>query len=67
MPKSKHKEHGQYKMGLSVSVTPEAAQGLMEQAKKLGLSRSALLEKIGRGEIQLNFSSVEQLGKFSIA
>ncbi|NEP03839.1 MULTISPECIES: hypothetical protein [Okeania] len=54
-------------MGLSVSVTPEAAQGLMEQAKKLGLSRSALLEKIGRGEIQLNFSSVEQLGKFSIA
>ncbi|NEO56953.1 MAG: hypothetical protein F6K54_30095 [Okeania sp. SIO3B5] len=61
MPKSKHKEHGQYKEWISASVTPEAAQGLMEQANKLGLSRSALLEKIGRKEIKLKTSGKEQL------
>lgn len=63
MKKAKHKEHGEMKdTSVTVRVTSTAAQGLMSQATNLGLSRSDLLEKIGRGEIKLNVSSVQQLG-----
>jgi hypothetical protein len=40
--------YGEVKKPLTVSVTPTAVAGLNEQAKEFGISRSELIERIGR-------------------
>ena len=59
MPKTKHKQHGEVRKSAGIAVTPTALKGLDVQAELLGISRSDLVERIGRGEIPLG--SYEQL------
>lgn len=47
-------EWGELKTRVSVSLTPTALAGLDAIASDLQLSRSDLLERIGRGEIRLS-------------
>lgn len=53
MPKTKHKPHGETRKSVGIALTPTAIKGLDVQAQLLGVSRSELVERIGRGEITL--------------
>ena len=57
MPKAKHREHGEIRKSVGVELTTTALQGLTLQAQQLGISRSELLERIGRGDIPLGSAS----------
>lgn len=61
MPKNSAKtKYGTYKAHFTVSVTPEGIQGLDELARKHGLSRSELMEQIGRGYFLLTLPTSEE-------
>jgi hypothetical protein len=47
----------QVKKTVSMTLSPEAIQGLDVLAKVLNLSRSALVDSIGRGEILVQISA----------
>lgn len=63
MPKTKHMEHGEIRKPVSLGLTPGAVKGLDSQAKQLGISRSDLVERIGRGEISLTGPEATLLGE----
>ncbi|MEA5579544.1 hypothetical protein [Anabaena sp. UHCC 0451] len=63
MPKAKHREHGELKKVISLGLTPTGLQGLDTQAQKMGVSRSQLIEMIGRGEIPINGVDKQLLGE----
>lgn len=63
MPKSKHREHGEIKRQVSVGLTQGSVEGLDKQARKMGVSRSQLIEMIGRGEISLTHVDKQILGE----
>ncbi|NJN13665.1 MAG: ribbon-helix-helix protein, CopG family [Richelia sp. RM1_1_1] len=63
MAKSKHREHGEIKKQVSVGLTPSSVEGLDKQAQRLGISRSQLIEMIGRGEISLSHVDKQILGE----
>ncbi|PAX52863.1 hypothetical protein CK510_17040 [Brunnivagina elsteri CCALA 953] len=65
-PKSKHREHGETKKQYSLGLTQTGVQGLDEKASKLGVSRSQLIEMIGRGEISLTSVDKQFLGELLI-
>ncbi len=64
MPKSKHREYGEIKKQVSLGLTPTGVEGLDKQAEKMGVSRSQLIEMIGRGEITLHAVDKQRLGEF---
>lgn len=49
-----------------MGLTQAGVEGLDRQAEKLGISRSHLVDKIGRGEISLTFVDKQMLGESSI-
>lgn len=61
--KSKHREHGEIKKQIGVALTQTGAEGLDKLAQKLLVSRSQLIEMIGRGEISLNNVDKQLLGE----
>ena len=61
MPRKGHKSragvgdlYDEPKEKLNLTVTPSAKEGLEEKAKLLGISKSELIERIGRGELKVN-------------
>jgi len=65
MQKSKHREYGVLKTTISVSLTPEAVDGLDRIAKSLNVSRSKAVEMIGRGEVSVDLAGDKTLGELS--
>lgn len=53
------REYGEKKVYMNNAVTPTAQAGLDAIAKSMNLSRSELLERIGRGMLQVNSVSQE--------
>lgn len=53
------REYGEKKVYMNNAVTPTAQAGLDAIAKSMNLSRSELLERIGRGMLQVNSASQE--------
>ncbi|AKG21799.1 hypothetical protein IJ00_11500 [Calothrix sp. 336/3] len=66
MPKSKHREYGEIKKPVALGLTQAGLEGLDKLAVKVGVSRSQLVELIGRGEISLNSVDKQFLGESSI-
>lgn len=64
MPKTKHLEHGQQKKVTSLSLTEEAIEGLDRQAQELGVSRSELVEMLGRKKLSFDRLEERLLGEF---
>jgi hypothetical protein len=57
-------KHNQPKTAsLFARITPDGKDGLGELAAKKGISLAELLERIGRGEIELDQSADQQLGE----
>jgi hypothetical protein len=61
MPRKGHKSqsgvgdlYDEPKEKLNLTVTPSAKDGLEEKAKSLGISKSELIERVGRGELKVN-------------
>ncbi|MFM6209852.1 ribbon-helix-helix protein, CopG family [Planktothrix sp.] len=52
--KTKHLTHGEIKAGVSIGLTKTAVEGLDKLADQMGMSRSELVEQIGRGLIPVN-------------
>ena len=63
VPKAKHREHGQIKKHVSVVVTQDSLEGLDKIAESFGVSRSHLVEMIGRGQVSLANQLAQVLGK----
>lgn len=56
--------YDEFKRSLDLTLTPTAKQGLSELAKEWNLSKSELIERIGRGIIRLpNPQSLELVGE----
>lgn len=53
MPKTVHQAHGQIKEKVSLGLTQDGKAGLDCIAKEMNLSRSELVEQIGRGIIPI--------------
>ena len=61
MPRKGHKSqsgvgdlYDEPKEKLNLTVTPSAKEGLEEKAKLLGISKSELIERIGRGRLSIH-------------
>jgi hypothetical protein len=61
MPRKGHKSragvgdlYDEPKEKLNLTVTPSAKDGLEEKAKLLGISKSELIERVGRGELKID-------------
>lgn len=52
-------KYGEIKKNASFSLTPTAADLLKKYSKGLGISTSELLERIARGEIQVDLNSTD--------
>lgn len=63
MAKAKHLQHGETKNNVMIVLTPTGVKGLDEQAKALGISRSELVERIGRKQIPLASQEGQLLGE----
>mgnify|MGYP002795112919 CR=1 FL=1 len=63
MKKSKHRENGEIKKNISIGVTETALSGLDALAENANVSRSHLIEMIGRGEIPVQLLSPQSLGE----
>ncbi|MTJ56017.1 hypothetical protein FJR38_26885 [Anabaena sp. UHCC 0253] len=63
MKKSKHRENGEIKRNISVGVTETAIAGLDAMAEMANVSRSHLIEMIGRGELPVAMLSPQSLGE----
>jgi hypothetical protein len=63
MPKTKHAEHGESKNGVSFALTPTGLKGLAKMAQERKISRSELVERIGRGIIPVAGLEEQQLGE----
>lgn len=50
-PKAPRGQYGEKKVSINVNVTPTAAKRLNAIALEMGISRSELLEQIGRGRL----------------
>ena len=50
-------KYGEIKKPVSFGLTPTGADLLKQRSKKLGVSTSELLERIARGEIQIDINS----------
>lgn len=57
--RAQRREYGEKKVYMNNAVTPTAQAGLDAIAKSMNLSRSELLERIGRGMLQVNSVSQE--------
>jgi hypothetical protein len=64
MPKTKHGEYGESKSGANFALTPTSLKGLTKMAKERNISRSELVERIGRGIIPVAGLEEQQLGEF---
>ncbi|HCF29484.1 MAG TPA: hypothetical protein DEV81_20290 [Cyanobacteria bacterium UBA11049] len=64
MPKAKHLEYGETKKDTHFSLTPTSIKGLDKMARQRKISRSELVEKIGRGLIQIAAPEEQRLGEF---
>ncbi len=64
MPKAKHSEYGEIKKDAHFSLTPTSIEGLDKMARQRKISRSELVEKIGRGLIAIAAPEEQQLGEF---
>lgn len=53
-------EYNELKTRITVSITPTAVNGIDAMAKSWNLSRSELLERIGRGMLQVHPLQQEQ-------
>lgn len=56
------REYGEKKVYMNNAVTPTAQAGLDAIAKSMNLSRSELLERIGRGILQVSAIQQESAG-----
>ena len=57
------REYGEKKVYMNNAVTPTAQAGLDAIAKSMNLSRSELLERIGRGMLQVSSAPQEEPGE----
>jgi metal-responsive CopG/Arc/MetJ family transcriptional regulator len=64
MPKAKHSEYGEIKKDAHFSLTPTSIEGLDKMARQRKISRSELVEKIGRGLISISAPEKQRLGEF---
>jgi metal-responsive CopG/Arc/MetJ family transcriptional regulator len=55
-------EYNELKTRITVSITPTAVNGIDAIAKSMNLSRSELLERIGRGMLQVSAAQQERPG-----
>ena len=55
-------EYNELKTRITVSITPTAVNGIDAIAKSMNLSRSELLERIGRGMLQVSPAQQEGPG-----
>jgi hypothetical protein len=63
MPKAKHSEYGETKKDAHFSLTPTSIEGLDKMARYRKISRSELVEKIGRGLLLIAAPEEQQLGE----
>ena len=63
MKKSKHREHGEIKKNVGITLTETALSGLDTLAATANVSRSHLIEMIGRGELPVAMLSPQSLGE----
>jgi hypothetical protein len=61
MPKSKHKEYGEIKKNVMVTLTPTGTEGLDKIANTMNVSKSELLERIGRGLIVTKKTAIGEI------
>jgi metal-responsive CopG/Arc/MetJ family transcriptional regulator len=64
MPKAKHSEYGEIKKDAHFSLTPTSIEGLDKMARQRKISRSELVEKIGRSLIPISAPEKQRLGEF---
>jgi hypothetical protein len=64
MPKAKHSEYGETKKDAHFSLTPTSIEGLDKMARYRKISRSELVEKIGRGLLLIAAPEEQRLGEF---
>jgi hypothetical protein len=64
MPKTKHGEYGESKSGVNFALTPTSLKGLTKMAEERKISRSELVERIGRGLIPVADPEEDRLGEF---
>jgi metal-responsive CopG/Arc/MetJ family transcriptional regulator len=64
MPKAKHSEYGENKKAANLSLTQTSIEGLDELAKERKISRSELVERIGRRLILLAQPEEQFLGEY---
>ena len=58
--RAQRREYGEKKVCMNNAVTPTAQSGLDALAKSMNLSRSELLERIGRGMLQVKAVQLEE-------
>jgi hypothetical protein len=63
MPKAKHSEYAEIKKDAHFSLTPTSIDGLDKMARQRKISRSELVERIGRGLIPIAVPEEQQLGE----
>ncbi|MCA1993600.1 MAG: ribbon-helix-helix protein, CopG family [Coleofasciculus sp. S288] len=63
MPKAKHSEYGEIKKDAHFSLTPTSIEGLDKMARQRRISRSEMVERIGRGLIPVAAPEEDRLGE----
>lgn len=53
--RGKPEYYDELKERVSICITKTARHGLDEMSKKMGISRSELIERIGRGDLQVTY------------
>jgi hypothetical protein len=63
MKKAKHRTNGEIKKNVGIALTDTALSGLDSLAATANVSRSHLIEMIGRGDIPVRLLSAQSLGE----